>query len=60
MVVAEQSHSVMEQLLHMLLMEKLTISEFLELIVMTLLLQVELSKGLMDTGKRLSMRICNA
>ena len=60
MVGTKQSKSIMEQLFHMLLMEKLTIPELLELIVMALLLQVELSKGLMDTVKCLSMRLCSA
>jgi len=60
MVGTKQSQSVMEQLFHMLLMEKLTIPELLELIVMALLLQVELSKGLMDMGKCLSMRLYSA
>jgi len=60
MVGTKQSKSIMEQLFHMLLMEKLTIPELLELIVMALLLQVELSKGLMDMGKCLSMRLYSA
>jgi len=58
MVVAEQSHSVLEQLFYTLLMEELTIVELFELIVMVLLLQVEFTKGLIDMSKRFSMRIC--